>query len=223
MKKLLSLIVLSLILFIPKNVSAQGFEITYQQSFFKDPNWVPFHDQQVEFSTKYVLSYEENCRELSLEGYMRSSTRPQGVGAPSEGILSFVYMPNKNIGIKIGGGIIFTSVGEHARIRGELFLQNELYYIKLIGENGGTTGYYWNGLLILKVWDWFNVGFMADRNWLRAATPEDGFGPRVEINVTGTPLLFFGGAIWPWGDCQNGDSGVQHTSPGAYLGGTLSF
>ena len=220
MKKLLFLFVavVSLTLLIPKETSGQTFEVAYQQQFFRDTSWTPYHDQIMEMTGKYVLSYQ-NCQEMSLEVYVRATTRLPSEGAPSEGIFSFDYMPNQNIGIKIGGGVNFSPYGSHDRGRGELFFQNELYYIKLVGEISGATGYYWNGTLILKVLDWLNVGFVADKNWRRSSSPEDGFGPRAEINVVGTPLTIFGGAIFPWKDGP-----IQRTTTaGAYIGGSASF
>jgi hypothetical protein len=214
MKKLFFIAIFSIAVFIPQEAVGQvSFEGSYQQAFFKDASWVPLHDQTVELSGKYLLSTKD-CQEISLEGYVRDVTA-QG-GKPSVGILSFDFMPNQNVGIKIGGGINFSPEGNHTRGRMELFIQsNEIYYIDLVGEAGGATGYYWNGELILKATSYFNVGFMADRNWLRTGDPEDGYGPRVEINATGTPpLLFFGGAIFPWGD----SGGIEKKTPGGYAG-----
>lgn len=218
MKKLFFIAILSIAVFIPQEAVGQvSFEGSYQQAFFKDASWVPLHDQTIELSGKYLLSTKD-CQEISLEGYVRDVTA-QG-GKPSVGILSFDFMPNQNVGIKIGGGINFSPYGGHTRGRMELFFQsNEVYYVDLVGETDGENGYYWNSLLILKVASYLNVGFMADRNGSRMGNPEDGYGPRVEINVTGTPLLFFGGAIFPWED----DNGVEHKTPGGYAGVTVSF
>ncbi len=186
----------------------------------KDNAGVGFSDEEYSLEGKYILLYSENCEEISLGAYVRGSTRSTAVpqGTPPEMILSFSYMPNKYVGISLGGGINTLLWSEHGRARGVVFLQNDLYYFRFVGETGGASGYYWSGQLILKVVPYFNVGFMAERNEVRSPNPEDGFGPRIEINVLGTPLTFSGGAIFPWKVTP-----IETQKVGAYIGATASF
>ncbi len=181
-----------------------------------------FGDQEYTVTGKYIFNPScKDTNEFAALIYVRGSSKwtvPIGGGRPPVMIMGLSYKPTEHFGIQVGGGLNMIPESQRGRIRGTIFFQNYLYYIEATGESGGISGNYWKGVLNLKVFPYLNVGFEASKNEIRGTNPEDGWGPKIEINVLHTPFILSGGMIVPWKE-----SPEEIWSIGGYFELTASF